>query len=254
MYTIDKVTYRTKSAYKQQAGRSITFLVLHYTAGGFKPSASILTNGNVSAHYLVPAVHEKSYIDSGFNTQKIFNLVDESNVAWHAGISSWRGVKFLNNNSIGIENVNLASVVNNVYQFPPYEDEQIQALIYLCKDILSRNKNIPPRNVVAHSDISPGRKSDPGPKFPWDLLYKNGIGAWYDVSAYQNYQAQFSSKLPTQSQFLNKLSKYGYDINGGAGPKDLIRAFQLHFMPSSNFGVLDVNTAAALYALTDKYS
>lgn len=254
MFAIDSSTYRTKNSFTNQKGRNVTFLVLHYTAAGFKSSVSILTEGNVSAHYLIPDSKENSYQASGFTNVKIFNLVDERNIAWHAGVSSWRGSSSLNNNSIGVENVNLATAINGEFNFPDYGDEQIQAIIFLCKEILARNPLISPRNVVAHSDISPGRKSDPGPKFPWKILYDNGIGAWYDDKTFLKYHDMFLNGIPTESVILNKLEDYGYDIHSGATPHDLIRSFQLHFSPLSTYGNIDVETCAALYALTEKYT
>lgn len=253
MFYLDKETYRTKKSYTTSSKRNISYLVLHYTAAGFESSVSVLTNGAVSAHYLVPDERDSSYLKNHYDDLRVFNLVDEENIAWHAGISSWQGVKSLNNESIGVENVNLASYTNGSYTFPTYGDRQIEAIVFLCKKILLEHSQIKPTHVVAHSDISPGRKSDPGPQFPWRKLFENGIGAWYDESTYSKYEKMFSDTLPEHSVFFKKLSDYGYDIHCGASSEDLIRAFQLHFMPSSKLGVIDVNTSAALFSLTDKY-
>lgn len=254
MFYIDNKTYRTKKSYTATRTRNISYLVLHYTASDFESSLSTLTNGAVSAHYLVPDEREPSYLKKHFDDLRIFNLVDEENIAWHAGVSSWQGIKSLNNESIGIENVNLASYGDGNYTFPEYGDKQINATIFLCKQIILKYPKITPSHVVAHSDISPGRKSDPGPQFPWRKLYENGIGAWYDEDTYLEYKKIFSNALPEHTKFFNKLSDYGYDISCGASSEDLIRAFQLHFMPSSKLGVIDINTSAALFALTDKYN
>ncbi|XAO71961.1 MAG: N-acetylmuramoyl-L-alanine amidase [Acetobacteraceae bacterium] len=95
------------------------FLVLHYTAGNFASSIAALTGPLVSVHYIVPDETDPSYRAAGYTDTKIFNLVDEKDRAWHAGISYWRGRNNLNDSSIGIEIVNLASDDHGVFTFPP---------------------------------------------------------------------------------------------------------------------------------------
>ena len=94
----------------------------------------------------------------------VYRLVPEDRVAWHAGISYWRGRERLNETSIGIEIVNLDG---DRHDYPP---RQVAALIELCRGIMARHPAIVPRNVVGHSDIAPGRKTDPGPAFIWSEI------------------------------------------------------------------------------------
>lgn len=310
MYQIDYNSYRSIKSFN----RRVRFLVMHYTSLDFKKSVMALTGEDVSAHYLVPDPTEQSYIEAGFKDMRIFNLVDENERAWHAGVSSWAGRSNLNDTSIGIEIVNLANVhsdsseqayvgealkdvcvLNPVHKdgcelqddvglragdsdmsgtalqletvnleidnhervvFPPYNPKQIDAVKELAFNILQRYPDITPTAVVGHSDIAIGRKSDPGAAFPWKELYLAGIGAWYDEERKDDYQEQFYKKLPPKADVLAKLKCYGYDISVACsemGYKDLIRAFQLHFRQENYDGILDIETAAIIYALVDKY-
>ncbi|WP_448651318.1 N-acetylmuramoyl-L-alanine amidase [Pseudomonas fluorescens] len=252
MYKIDCNSYRNVKGFS----RRVRFLVMHYTAEDFTTSVTALTGPNVSAHYLIPDPSERTYADAGFKEMSIFNLVDENERAWHAGASIWAGRNNLNDTSIGIEIVNLATDKGGMFTFPPYHPEQIAAIKQLAINILQRYPDISPVNVVGHSDISSGRKSDPGSAFPWKELYAAGVGAWYDDLTQQRYCAQFKENLPPKSEVVSKFSKYGYDTSATTndnGYMNLIRAFQLHFRPKKYDGVLDAETAAALYALVDKY-
>jgi N-acetylmuramoyl-L-alanine amidase len=143
----------------------IDMLVLHYTGMNDGPSALARmreeTEPRVSAHYMVE--------EDG----TVFTLVPEEKRAWQAGRSWWRGDEDLNSRSIGIE------IVNGGHDFglPPYPDAQIEAVMELCQGILARWP-IPATRVVAHSDIAPDRKEDPGEHFPWKRLAEAGIGIW----------------------------------------------------------------------------
>ncbi|WP_142417194.1 N-acetylmuramoyl-L-alanine amidase [Bartonella massiliensis] len=287
MYQIDYNSYRSVKSFN----RRVRFLVMHYTAINFKASVMALTGEKVSAHYLVPDPSEQTYREAGFKDMRIFNLVDENERAWHAGVSSWAGHSHLNDSSIGIEIVNLATgrsqpseeggigkdthtvkpvndenglpahvdfmaCHNEAFNFPPYNPIQIDAVKELALNILQRYPDIMPTDVVGHSDIAIGRKSDPGAAFPWKELYWAGIGAWYEDEQKSHYQEQFSKSFPSKEEVLAKLKCYGYDISVACtemGYKNLIRAFQLHFRQENYDGILDVETAAILYALVDKY-
>lgn len=252
MFPIEYNAYRSIKGFNSRT----RFLVLHYTAVNFKGSVAALTGPSVSSHYLVPDPTDPSYIAAGFNDLRIFNLVDESERAWHAGLSAWAKRYNLNDTAIGVEIVYLATEDEGVFTFPPYNPVQIQAVKQLAANIIQRYPDITPTHVVGHSDIAIGRKSDPGAAFPWKELYEAGIGAWYDEATKQRYEQQFSSGLPTRADVVAKLGQYGYDprpASTDAGYKNLLRAFQLHFRPQKYDGVLDAETAAAVYALVDKY-
>ncbi len=114
---------------------------------------------SVSAHYLV---HEDG---------RIVQLVSEARRAWHAGLASWRGVSDINSCSIGIEIVNLGHEAG----LPDFPQAQVATVIALCKSAMARH-GIAPKRVLAHSDVAPGRKVDPGERFPWDELALEGVG------------------------------------------------------------------------------
>jgi N-acetylmuramoyl-L-alanine amidase len=252
MYTIDYNSYQSVKGFNQR----VRFLIIHYTASNFKGSISALTGPSVSAHYLVPDPLDNSYINGGLKNMRIFNLVDENKRAWHAGISNWSGRNNLNDTSIGIEIVNMATDNNGIFTFPPYNPIQIEAVKQLACNILQRHPDVTPTHVLGHSDIAPERKSDPGAAFPWKELYDAGIGAWYEDSTMQYYQKIFSNSMPAQADVVAKLEKYGYDTSmtgTKTGYRNLIRAFQLHFRPKNYDGVPDAETISIIYALVDKY-
>ncbi|MGE7993386.1 N-acetylmuramoyl-L-alanine amidase [Pseudomonas sp. NPDC089554] len=253
MYPIDSTTYRSKAF-----NRRVRFLVLHYTAANFQSSVNALARGDqVSAHYLIPSPTDPSYTRAGFDKTRIFSLVDENERAWHSGSSAWGVRTGLNDTAIGIELVNQASVSNGQFNFPDYHPEQIAALVQVCQDILQRYPDITPTHVLGHSDISIGRKSDPGAAFPWQQLHEAGIGAWYDDTVKAQYQAQFTRQMPTQAELLEKLRTYGYSVPAqpdARSVQSLLRAFQLHFRPANYRGVADAETAAILFALVQRYN
>ena len=247
----------------------INYLVLHATSSNFAESLSLLSSRNpnpVSAHYLVPYLGDPSYSN---NSIRIYRLVDEERRAWHAGVSQWEQEISLNNRSIGIEVVNNFKCGELTTQldsdpaielectFPDYPESQIDSLIQLINEILERHPEIDPVDIVAHADISPSRKSDPGPNFPWQKLYEAGIGAWYDKDTVAKYLTEFEQQLPPIDDAQCALSNYGYPINL-SGTHDLqsqfaFRAFQLHYRADDYSGLIDAETLAILYALNEKY-
>ncbi len=168
---IDKEGYQLDTRHRAQAAYPrIKVLVIHYTAENFDVSLATLTGRNVSSHYLIPATPP---LYGG--KPRIWQLVPEQDQARHAGVSFWRGATRLNDTSIGIELENRGwRMSGGVKSFAPFESAQIQALIPLAKDIIARY-DIKPQNVVAHADIAPQRKDDPGPRFPWRELAAQGL-------------------------------------------------------------------------------
>jgi len=248
----------------------INFLVMHYTAIDYEKSIDALVEeGGLSAHYLIPEHHDPSYATKDLS---VIQLLDESARAWHAGKSHWQGREHLNDQSIGIEIVNVPHCMRDTSTphthprenspqrlcvFPDYDPEQIELLIALSKDILKRNPDISPTEVVGHSDIAPTRKNDPGPRFPWYQLYQAGIGAWYDNDTLQKYWHRFNTHPISVGLMQHALQTYGYGIveTGitDTSTFDTVSAFQMHFLPWSVNGTIDSKTAAALFALIEKY-
>ena len=138
----------------------------------------------------------------------------------------------------------------------PFHPEQIAALIPLARDIIARY-HIAPQNVVAHADIAPQRKDDPGPLFPWQQLAQQGIGAWPDEQRVAFYLNGRPASEPVDPEIvLDLLSRYGYQVTPDMTPaqkKRVIIAFQMHFRPQRWDGVADAQTEAIAEALLEKY-
>jgi len=247
----------------------IDYLVIHATSENFAESLRLLSTVNanpVSSHYLVPEIDDPTYPRKSL---RVYSLVPEHRRAWHAGVSQWGSEVGLNDRSIGIEVVNEfrctgterpleeISLDQVACRFVPYSEAQIALLIELLKSILERYPDIDPIDIVGHSDIAVMRKSDPGPLFPWYRLYQEGIGAWPDESVKYNYQQKFSSGLPSVTKLQQALSALGYqtDVTGeyDAQTRFAVRALQLHFRAADYSGRIDVETAAILWALLEKY-
>ena len=221
----------------------VRHLVLHYTDIDEAGSLEVLTGPHVSAHYVLPlpARHYRG-------EPLIYQLVDEERRAWHAGASAWKERTNINDTSIGIEIVNSG--------WAPYPKAQIEALIALSRDIIARH-NIHPTNVVAHSDIAPNRKIDPGPHFPWRQLYEAGIGVWPDTDAIARWQARFTHQPPSLTNLQQALKAWGYPLEATSTldreTRAVLRAFQMRFRPVDYRGEPDIETAATLWALLERY-
>ena len=248
---LDRGTYIADTQYHaKNADSRIRFLVMHYTEIDEARSLKVLTGDEVSVHYVVP---EAPRIEKG--EPVVYQLVPENLRAWHAGQSYWQGATELNASSIGIENINLGPIGDGNWQ--PYPPAQIDALIRLSRDIVARY-NIPPTRVVAHSDIAPQRKIDPGPLFPWRKLYDAGVGAWPDDATVAAHLAGRDPKAPSDVRALQeKLKRYGYDVATDGVLDDKTRrvfsAFQMHFRQSDYAGNADAESDAIAQALLDKY-
>ncbi|QJQ94688.1 MULTISPECIES: N-acetylmuramoyl-L-alanine amidase [Halomonadaceae] len=236
----------------------IRHLVIHYTSSDEAVSLRALTGPSVSSHYLVPLPPRQLRGDP-----LVYQLVDESRRAWHAGASAWKQRTNINDTSIGIEIVNLGPLGtreeipgDQLQVWASYPPRQIDAVIALAGDIVERY-DIHPTNVVAHSDIAPTRKVDPGPRFPWQQLYEAGIGAWPQADTIERYHQRFTAQPPTLDEFQRALKAYGYPIET-SGEYDrqthaVLRAFQLHFRPADYRGLPDAESAAILWSLLERY-
>lgn len=215
-------------------------LILHYTGMPTGETAlDLLTTerGGVSCHYLV------------WEDGRIWQLVAEDCRAWHAGKSFWAGETDLNSRSIGVEIVN----PGHDGGCPPYPEPQIAAVIALCQDICAR-KAIPPCRVLAHSDIAPSRKIDPGEYFPWARLHAAGVGLWAGPSSIRPGPIYEPGALgPPVAALQQMLAAYGYgvEVTGlyDAATQDVVAAFQRHFRPEKVDGIADVSTLETLRAL-----
>jgi len=140
-----------------------------------------------------------------------------------------------------------------------YDERLIQKSIMLCKDILARNKGIEPRNIVAHSDIAPYRKHDPGPLFPWERFAKAGIGIWPDLKKVYPLpclsRAVYEHEEKRTEWLVKHLVRWGYrKPYGEVSAQDIIRAFQMHYRPTLIDGKADKETVRRLQALLCEYS
>lgn len=215
-------------------------ILIHYTGmQSGKAAQAWLCNGtsNVSSHYLV---HEDG---------AIVQMVRERDRAWHAGKSSWRAETDINSHSIGIEIVNPGHTLD----YPDFADVQIEAVIRLCRGIMSRHAIFPER-VLAHSDVAPGRKIDPGEKFPWARLHRCGVGHWVaPVLVGPGECLVFGDCGEVVERLQSMLAFYGYGvvITGfyDAGTKTVVEAFQRHFRPSLVDGNADSSTRETLRAI-----
>ncbi|WP_280561260.1 N-acetylmuramoyl-L-alanine amidase [Chromohalobacter sp. 48-RD10] len=238
--------YRVDHRYQSSAQSSrVRHLVLHYTDSDARRALRTLTGPHVSSHYLVT------------RTPTVYQLVDESRRAWHAGASAWGSRSNLNDTSIGIEIVNRGPRdTSHGRTWTPYPARQIDMLIDLARDVIERH-DIAPMDVVGHADIAPQRKIDPGPRFPWYRLYRAGIGAWPDADRVAAYQEYFTQHPRSVGQLQRALAAYGYPVRitgtFDALTHDTLRAFQMHFRPARYDGFPDTQSAAILWALLEKY-
>ena len=217
-------------------------LILHYTgmpSGDGALKLLLDPASEVSAHYLV---WEDGSIDQ---------LVAESDRAWHAGKSSWKGESDVNSASIGVEIVN----PGHDGGAPPFAGPQIESTIRLARDICDRWA-IPPERVLAHSDVAPARKQDPGEAFPWKLLWRKGVGHWVEPAplAGPALFAHAEEGSPVRAlQTMLALYGYGVEITGvyDRQTRQAVAAFQRHFRPERVDGEADASTVATLKALIE---
>ena len=205
----------------------VSFIVLHYT--GMKTCDEALERlcdpkAEVSAHYTVD--------ENG----DVYQHVAEEMRAWHAGKSAWQNYRDLNSRSIGVEIVN----PGHEFGYRQFAQRQIQAVIELCEDIQARHSI---EHVLAHSDIAPDRKQDPGELFPWRRLAESGVGGWPSVADEDVVKA-------SAIDAVRALEDYGYRAKSD---ELAITAFQRHFVPEvfekGTQGQICNQTKSRLYAL-----
>ena len=210
--------------------KNIKFIIIHYTGMEYESSAlnrlcDIKTK--VSAHYFIK------------KSGSIINLVPPIYEAWHAGKSSWKGLKSLNKYSIGVE-------IQNSGHYNKYENftqKQIISTKKLLKYLMNKYK-VKSKNVLGHSDIAPDRKKDPGEKFPWKELAKSKLSQWHNFDEKKLKQKRLISlNLFEERNFMMNLNKIGYfrilQKKDNLKKRIIIKAFQRHFRQKLVNGIAD---------------
>ena len=215
-------------------------VILHYTGMATAEAAIALLRdpaSQLSSHYVVDEIG------------RVVQLVAEARRAWHAGVSCWRGERDMNSASVGIEICN----PGHDGGLPEFPDRQIESVIALCRDILQRH-GAPSERLLAHSDIAPARKRDPGERFPWGRLASAGVGHWVAAeppSAEPLYSRGQEGIRVRSLQALLSLYGYRLDQTGvyDAGTETIVAAFQRHFRTARVDGLADASTVDALRRL-----
>ena len=207
---------------KKRFPKQIKFIVFHYT--GMKSESDALNRligiqSEVSCHYLIK------------NNGEIIKIVPDLYIAWHAGKSSWKNYKSLNQNSIGIEITN----PGHEHGYKKFTQKQITSLLKLSKFLIKKYK-ISPKNILGHSDIAVLRKKDPGEKFPWEYLSKNKIGIWHQLNKQElTKNRKLKISKIEENIFFSNLFKIGYskkylkDKNKIKYLRELTKTFQRRF-------------------------
>lgn len=226
----------------RKPGCKIDTIILHHTAvEECSDVLRVLSSPamQVSAHYVVD------------RNGDIYQLVDESKIAWHAGVSSWHGRESMNKYSIGIEIVNTG--------FEEFPDAQMHAVIELCKDIKQRH-NIEDRNIIAHADVAPNRKVDPSEYFKWHDLYKEGLGIYSELTIESPKQTIKHLDVSDEIvQLREDLHRFGYkvDVSKNVFDQELYSvsaAFKRHYSQESyNISGWDELADARLHDLLEHY-
>jgi len=205
---------------------SIKILVIHYTGMQSERESIIRLSDpkfEVSSHFVIS------------QNGKIYRLVQDNKIAWHAGKSCWGKYRNLNKNSIGIELVNKGHQFGYTY----FKKKQISSLIRLCKNLIKKYKI---KIIVGHSDIAPLRKKDPGEKFPWEILAKKKIGFWHSYKSNELVKFRRVRILKkSKFEFIKNLVKIGYCFEGKkkSNLTKIVKAFQMRFRQKLINGIID---------------
>ena len=232
---------------KKRTSKQIKFIIFHYT--GMKSESDALKRlteiqSEVSCHYLIK------------NNGEIVKIVPDLYIAWHAGKSSWKNYKSLNQNSIGIEITN----PGHEYGYKNFTQKQITTLVKLSKFLIKKYK-INPKNILGHSDIAVLRKKDPGEKFPWEYLAKNKIGIWHTLNK-QDLLKNRKLKISKVEEniFFRNLFNIGYsktfakNIGRNKYLRELIKSFQRRFRQELVDGKIDQESLLINKSLIKAYN
>ena len=225
----------------RRQGMRPSILILHYT--GVASTAKAIDwlsrpDSRVSCHYVID--------EAGGITQ----MVAEAARAWHAGEASWAGETDINSASIGIEIQN----PGHEFGYPDFPEPQLLAIEALARDILTRHA-IRPERVLAHSDVAPRRKIDPGEKFPWGRLAAAGVGHWVEPAPLVEAEPGIGvgAAGPQFAELQGLLRDYGYAIEPtglvDGATEFVVKAFQRHFRPARVDGRIDASTIGTLERL-----
>ena len=214
---------------KKRPANSIKLIIIHYTGmQSERESIKRLCDPKykVSSHYLI-------------NTKgKVFRLVRDRHIAWHAGKSCWEKYRNLNKHSVGIELVNKG----HKFGYTNFNKIQIKNLIKICKKLVAKYK-IKNKNILGHSDIAPLRKIDPGEKFPWAYLAKNELGIWHDHKSYvlKKYRNKKLLNKKSRKIFAKNLNKIGYCFSYQKKTflTKIVKNFQRHYRKELINGLVD---------------
>jgi len=228
----------------ERVGGPPDMILLHYT--GMQSGEAALkrlctASSKVSAHYVV------------FEDGRIVQCVPEERRAWHAGVASWGSETDINSRSIGIEIVN----PGHEFGYKDYPLRQIAAVIALCRSIITRRRPFAADRVLAHSDVAPTRKQDPGERFPWHLLHESGIGHWVRPAPLdiQGPVLNRGDRGDSVTQLQKALADYGYGIEQSGvydeNTRAVVAAFQRHFRPARVDGIADASTILTLRVVSD---
>jgi N-acetylmuramoyl-L-alanine amidase len=237
------IAWRPSPNFNERRGGPIDILLLHYT--GMPTEERALDwlcdpQSKVSSHYFV------------FSDGRLVQMVEEDKRAWHAGAAEWCGESDINSRSIGIEIANLGHAAPGGSP-PPFADIQIEAVIALCRAILARHA-IPAHRVLAHSDVAPLRKADPGERFPWVRLARAGVSHWVEPEPLADgFRLALGDEGAAVEALQGLLALYGYGVPI-SGQYDepthaVVTAFQRHFRPGLVDGAADVSTLRTLFRL-----
>lgn len=228
---------------QRRGGVKPRLLILHYT-GMSSARAAIeylaKAESKVSCHYVID--------EDGRITQ----MVAEAARAWHAGLSSWQGATDINSLSIGIEIQN----PGHEHGYPRFPVAQMRAVAALSADIAARN-GMPPEAILAHSDVAPARKIDPGEKFDWKWLAEQGVGHWVRPAPLLATDDGLGHGARGEgiAEAQELLNAYGYAIETtgeiDAATEFVLKAFQRHFRPKRVDGRLDRSTRSTIEKLID---
>ena len=236
---------RASPNFEPRRGGPADMLILHYT--GMASAQEALERlcdaaSKVSSHYFV------------FEDGRCLQLVAETARAWHAGASSWKGETDINSCSIGIEIAN----PGHDGGYPDFPETQMAAVTALCADIVARNA-IPAARVLGHSDVAPGRKSDPGEKFDWARLARAGAGVYRQAEPLAAGPVLATGSSGGDVEDLQRnLARIGYGIEASghfdAATLSVVAAFQRHFRPELVDGRADISTIMTLKKLLPAFS